>query len=180
MSRIGKNPVNFESTVKVNITKNNEVEIKGAKSSLTIPMKPQVTAKLEGNSVVLTRKDDSQESRALHGLYRSLINNAVQGVTKGFSKSLSLQGVGYRASVSGTKLELSLGFSHPVFFEAPKGIEIKVDKQTTVIISGANKELVGQVAAKIRGFRPPEPYLGKGVKYSDEVIRRKEGKSAGK
>lgn len=180
MSRVGKNPIAFDSTVKINVSKDNEVEIKGAKTALKIPMKPNITAKIEGGSVTLNRKDDTQESRALHGLYRSLIFNAVHGVTKGFSKTLTLQGVGYRAAVSGAKLELSLGFSHPVFFEAPKGIEIKVEKQTTIVVSGANKELVGQVAAKIRGFRPPEPYLGKGVKYSDEVIRRKEGKSAGK
>jgi large subunit ribosomal protein L6 len=180
MSRVGKNPVLFDSTVKITITKNNDVEIKGAKTSLVVQMKPHISAKLEGSTVVLTRKDDTQESKSLHGLYRSLINNAVQGVTKGFTKILTLQGVGYRAAVTGSKLELSLGFSHPIFFDAPKGIDIKVEKQTTVIVTGASKELVGQVAAKIRGFRPPEPYLGKGVKYSDEVIRRKEGKSAGK
>ena len=180
MSRIGKAPVIFDNTVKVDVTPANEVVIKGAKSSLKIGMKSEVTAKVEGNKVVLTRKDDSKESRALHGLYRALVQNAVVGVTKGFTKGLELQGVGYRANVAGKKLELSLGFSHPVIFDIPEGIEIKVEKQTSLSITGASRELVGQVAAKIRSFRPPEPYLGKGVRYAGEHIRRKAGKSAGK
>ncbi|UYL08917.1 50S ribosomal protein L6 [Bdellovibrio sp. SKB1291214] len=180
MSRIGKAPVIFDNTVKVDVTPANEVVIKGAKSSLKIGMQPQVTAKVDGNKVVLTRKDDSKEARALHGLYRALVQNAVTGVTKGFTKGLELQGVGYRANVAGKKLELSLGFSHPVIFDIPEGIEIKVEKQTALSITGASRELVGQVAAKIRSFRPPEPYLGKGVRYAGEHIRRKAGKSAGK
>lgn len=180
MSRIGKAPVIFDEKVQVSVTPKNEVIIKGAKSSLNITMQPAVTAVLDGKKVVLSRADDSKESKALHGLYRSLIQNAVIGVTKGFTKSLELHGVGYRANVSGKKLELSLGFSHPVIFDIPEGIEIKVEKQTTISILGASKELVGQVAAKVRGFRPPEPYLGKGVRYAGEHIRRKAGKSAGK
>ncbi len=180
MSRIGKAPVIFDNTVKIDVTPANEVVIKGAKSSLKIGMQPQISAKVDGNKVVLTRKDDSKESRALHGLYRALVQNAVTGVTKGFTKGLELQGVGYRANVTGKKLELSLGFSHPVIFDIPEGIEIKVDKQTAISITGASRELVGQVAAKIRSFRPPEPYLGKGVRYAGEQIRRKAGKSAGK
>ncbi|MFM6928797.1 MAG: 50S ribosomal protein L6 [Bdellovibrio sp.] len=180
MSRIGKAPVIFDNTVKIDVTPANEVVIKGAKSSLKIGMQPQVTATVEGNKVVLTRKDDSKEARALHGLYRALVQNAVTGVTKGFTKGLELQGVGYRANVTGKKLELSLGFSHPVVFDIPEGIEIKVEKQTSLSVTGASRELVGQVAAKIRSFRPPEPYLGKGVRYAGEHIRRKAGKSAGK
>jgi len=180
MSRIGKAPVIFDDKVQVSVTPKNEVIIKGAKSSLNIAMKPAISAKLEGKKVVLSRSDDSKESKALHGLYRSLIQNAVIGVTKGFTKSLELHGVGYRANVAGKKLELSLGFSHPVIYDIPEGIEIKVDKQTTINITGASRELVGQVAAKVRGFRPPEPYLGKGVRYAGEHIRRKAGKSAGK
>jgi large subunit ribosomal protein L6 len=180
MSRIGKNPVSFDSKVNITITPKNEVVVKGAKTSMTVLMRPEIQAKVEAGKVVLTRKNDAKETKALHGLYRSLVKNAVIGVTDGFTRSLTLQGVGYRASISGQKLELSLGFSHPVIFEVPKGIEIKVDKQTTVLVTGADKALVGQVAAKIRGFRPPEPYLGKGVRYTDETIRRKEGKSAGK
>lgn len=180
MSRIGKNPVAFDSKVNITITPKNEVVVKGAKHSMTVPMKKEIVAKIESGKIVLTRKDDAKETRALHGLYRALIQNAVVGVTDGFTKSLTLQGVGYRASVAGPKLELSLGYSHPVVFDIPKGIEIKVDKQTTVLVTGPDKALVGQVAAKIRGFRPPEPYLGKGVRYTDEKLRRKEGKSAGK
>lgn len=180
MSRIGKAPVIFDDKVQVSVTPKNEVIVKGAKSSLNIAMNKAVTAQLDGKKVVLTRADDSKESKALHGLYRSLIQNAVIGVTKGFTRGLELHGVGYRANASGKKLELSLGFSHPVIFDIPEGIEIKVDKQTAISITGASKELVGQVAAKIRSFRPPEPYLGKGVRYAGEHIRRKAGKSAGK
>jgi large subunit ribosomal protein L6 len=180
MSRIGKAPVIFDDKVQVSVTPKNEVFVKGAKSSLNIHMLPVITAALDGKKVILSRADDSKESKALHGLYRSLIQNAVIGVTKGFTKGLELHGVGYRANVTGKKLELSLGFSHPVIFEIPEGIEIKVEKQTAISITGASKELVGQVAAKVRSFRPPEPYLGKGVRYAGEHIRRKAGKSAGK
>lgn len=180
MSRIGKAPVVIAGGVQVTISPANEVVVKGAKSSMKVPMRPEVSAKVEGNQIVLSRKDDSSEARALHGLYRALIQNAMTGVTTGFTKSLDLVGVGYRAAVSGKKLELSLGYSHPIHFQIPEGIEIKVDKQTNISVTGASRELVGQVAAKIRGFRPPEPYLGKGVKYTDEKLRRKEGKSAGK
>lgn len=180
MSRVGKAPVVIAGGVQVTISPTNEVVVKGAKSSMKVLMRPEVSAKVEGNQIVLTRKDDSREARSLHGLYRALIQNAMTGVTTGFTKSLDLVGVGYRAAVSGKKLELSLGYSHPIHFPIPDGIEIKVDKQTNISVTGASRELVGQVAAKIRGFRPPEPYLGKGVKYTDEKLRRKEGKSAGK
>jgi len=180
MSRVGKAPVVIAGGVQVTISPTNEVVVKGAKSSMKVSMRPEVSAKVEGNQIVLTRKDDTSEARSLHGLYRALIQNAMTGVTTGFTKSLDLVGVGYRAAVSGKKLELSLGYSHPIHFPIPEGIEIKVDKQTNISVTGASRELVGQVAAKIRGFRPPEPYLGKGVKYTDEKLRRKEGKSAGK
>lgn len=179
MSRIGKYPVNFDDKVQVNIT-NNVVTVKGAKSSLKYTLDKRITAKLDGKKVVLTREDDSTESRSLHGLYKVLIQNAVNGVSTGFTKGLELHGVGYRANVQGKKLELSLGFSHPISYDIPEGIEIKVDKQINVAVTGADKALVGQVAAKVRSFRPPEPYLGKGVRYVGEVIRRKAGKSAGK
>lgn len=180
MSRVGKAPVTVAKGVKVSITPANEVVVQGAKWTQKVPMRKEITAKLEGEQIVLTRKDDSKTSRELHGLYRALVQNAVTGVTTGFTKSLDLVGVGYRAAVSGKKLELSLGYSHPINFAIPDGIEIKVEKQTNISVTGASRELVGQVAAKIRGFRPPEPYLGKGVKYTDEKLRRKEGKSAGK
>lgn len=179
MSRIGKYPVNLDDKTQVTVA-GNLVTIKGAKTSLSYKLDSRITAKVADKKVVLTRQDDSTESKSLHGLYKVLIQNAVTGVTTGFSKSLELHGVGYRANVQGKKLELSLGFSHPINFDIPEGIEIKVDKQTTVTVNGADKALVGQVAAKIRGFRPPEPYLGKGVRYAGEHIRRKAGKSAGK
>lgn len=179
MSRIGKYPVNFDEKVQVSIA-GQLVTIKGAKSALKYDLDSRITAKVDGKSVVLTRADDSKESKSLHGLYKVLIQNAVTGLTTGFTKGLELHGVGYRANVQGKKLELSLGFSHPINFDIPEGIEIKVDKQTNVVVTGADKALVGQVAAKIRGYRPPEPYLGKGVRYAGEHIRRKAGKSAGK
>ncbi len=180
MSRIGKVPISFDSQVKVTLTPENEVIVKAAKHSLKVKMLPQVKARIEGNQIFMERQEENKKSRSLHGLYRSLVQNAVIGVTKGFKKSLILNGVGYRSSVSGKTLEMSLGFSHPIKFSIPEGINIKVEKQTTVHVSGPSKEQVGQVAAKIRNFRPPEPFLGKGIRYSDEVIRRKEGKSAGK
>jgi large subunit ribosomal protein L6 len=180
MSRIGRAPVIFDDKTTITITPSNEVIVKGSKTQLKVSMRPEVKAMVEGNKIVLTRKDDSKEAKSLHGLYRALIANAVTGVSKGFNKGLELHGVGYRANVNGKKLELSLGFSHPINFDIPEGIEIKVEKQTAIAIAGANKELVGQVAAKIRSFRPPEPYLAKGVRYAGEHIRRKAGKSAGK
>lgn len=176
MSRIGKVPVVFDSSVNVNIN-NNIVEVKGGKSALTVEMRPEVSAKVEDNQIILTRADDTKTARALHGLYRSLVQNAVTGVSKGWSKTLILNGVGYRAAVKGKVLEMNLGFSHPIEFPIPEGIEIKVEKATTVTVSGADKTLVGQVSANIRKYRQPEPYLGKGIRYSDEVIRRKAGKS---
>ena len=180
MSRIGKAPVVVGDKVQVTITPANEVVVKGAKHSQTVKMRTVIAAKVESGQIVLSRKDETRETRALHGLYRALVQNAMTGVTTGFTKSLDLVGVGYRANVAGKKLELSLGYSHPIQFPIPEGIEIKVEKQTNIVITGPNRGQVGQVAAKIRGLRPPEPYLGKGVKYSDEQIRRKEGKSAGK
>jgi large subunit ribosomal protein L6 len=179
MSRIGKAPIYFDDKVQV-ATQGSTLTVKGPKSSLSLNMKPQISVALEGKKIVLKRVDETKATRALHGLYRALIQNAVTGVTVGFSKSLELHGVGYRASVSGKKLELSLGFSHTIQYEIPEGIEIKVEKQTAITVTGPNRSLVGQVAAKIRSFRPPEPYLGKGVRYSGEHIRRKAGKSAGK
>ena len=180
MSRVGRSPIFLGDKVKVDIGADGLVKVTGPKVSQSVQINPVISAKVEDGTLVLTRANDEKKSRAMHGLYRALLQNAVIGVTQGFEKKLELNGVGYRASASGRKLELSLGYSHPIKYEVPEGIEVKVEKQTTVIVHGASKELVGQVAAKIRGFRPPEPYLGKGVKYADEVIRRKAGKSAGK
>ena len=180
MSRVGRSPVVVGNGVKVTITPANEVIVQGAKRTEKVKMRPEISAKVENGQILLTRNDETQPTRALHGLYRALVQNAMTGVTTGFTKSLDLVGVGYRANVSGKRLELSLGYSHPIHFPIPEGIEMKVEKQTNITVTGSDRALVGQVAAKIRGFRPPEPYLGKGVKYSDEKLRRKEGKSAGK
>lgn len=180
MSRVGRAPVFLDKSVQVSVNPKNEVTVKGAKHSLTIPMRPEIKAKVEDGKVVLTTVNTEPRTRGFHGLYRALIQNAVTGVTKGWTRELELNGVGYRAAVSGKKLELTLGYSHPVVYMIPAGIEITVDKQTKIIVTGPNRETVGQVAAKIRSFRPPEPYLGKGVKYADEKIRRKAGKSAAK
>ncbi|MGE0761815.1 MAG: 50S ribosomal protein L6 [Bdellovibrionales bacterium] len=180
MSRVGKAPVYFDKTVQVNITPANEVVVKGAKHTMTVKMRSQIKAKVEDGKIVLTRVDEERNTRAYHGLYRALVQNAVTGVGKGWSRVLELNGVGYRAAVSGKKLELTLGYSHPVIYDIPQGVEIAIEKQTKISVSGPNRELVGQVAAKIRTFRPPEPYLGKGIKYADEHIRRKAGKSAAK
>ena len=180
MSRIGKAPVKFDNKVQVSVTPNNEVVVKGAKNSLTVKMKKEISAKIESGQVLFNCNNDLAQTRALQGLYRSLVQNAVTGLTTGYQKKLELVGVGYRAAVSGKQLALTIGFSHPVKYDIHVGIEIKVDKQTSVAISGYNKDLVGQVAAKIRSWKKPEPYLGKGIKYSDEHIRRKAGKSATK
>ena len=180
MSRIGRAAILADDKTQVTVSGDNVVTVKGAKSSMAIKMQPQIKATIEGKKIVLSRKDETKESKSLHGLYRALIQNAVIGLSRGFTKSLELQGVGYRASVAGKKLELTLGFSHPISFDIPEGVEIKVDKQTLIHITAFNKELLGQVAAKIRSFRPPEPYLGKGVRYVGEKVRKKEGKSAGK
>lgn len=180
MSRIGKLPIEVNDKVKVEITSQNEIIVRGTKESLSIKMKPNITAKLENDRIILTRSDDSKVSKSLHGLYRSLVYNAVKGLSNGFVKVLELNGVGYRASVGGGNLELTLGYSHPINVKIPEGIDIKVDKQTTINISGVNKEQVGNISALIRSFRPVEPYLGKGIKYSDEKVRRKAGKAAGK
>lgn len=180
MSRVGRAPVFFDKGVQVTVSPQKELTVKGAKHSMVIRLRPEVSAKIEDGKVLLTAVNQEPATRAYHGLMRALIQNAVTGVTKGWTRELELNGVGYRASVSGKKLELTLGYSHPVVFNIPQGIEITVDKQTKIMVTGPNRETVGQVAAKIRSFRPPEPYLGKGIKYADEHIRRKAGKSATK
>lgn len=179
MSRIGKLPVKVEDKVNVEI-KDTLVTIKNGNKVQEVRVTGPIKVELKDGTILVTRENDEPKTKALHGLYRRLIGNAMTGVSKGWSKALILNGVGYRANVAGKSLELTLGFSHPINFPIPEGIEIKVDKQTNVSITGADKALVGQVAAKIRGFRPPEPFLGKGIRYDDEVIRRKAGKSGGK
>jgi large subunit ribosomal protein L6 len=180
MSRIGRAPVILDKTVQVTVGSDNMVTVKGQKYTLKVPVRTDIKVNVSPENVTLEAKNSEPQTKAYHGLYRSLIQNAVTGVTKGWTKELELNGVGYRAAVSGKKLELTLGYSHPISFAIPEGIEMSVDKQTRVIIKGADKGLVGETAAKVRGFRPPEPYLGKGIKYSDEVIKKKAGKSASK
>jgi large subunit ribosomal protein L6 len=180
MSRIGKMPVHFEKDVQVNLGSGNVVTVKGPKTSLSYALNAVIKPKIEQNTLTLIRADESKKTRALHGLYRALLHNAVVGVTKGFSKVLEINGVGYKANVAGKKLELNLGYTHQINFDIPTGIDIKVEKNTRITVTGADKNLVGLVAAKIRGFKEPEPYQGKGVKYETETIRRKAGKSVSK
>jgi large subunit ribosomal protein L6 len=179
MSRVGRSPIFFDKPVTVTVSPTNEVVVKGQKNTMNVRVRPEVLVTIEEGKIVLAAKNKAPTTRAYHGLFRALIQNAVTGVTKGWTRELELNGVGYRASVAGKKLELTLGYSHPVSYAIPQGIEIAVEKQTKIAVTGPNREQVGQVAAKIRSFRPPEPYLGKGVKYADEKIRRKAGKSAG-
>lgn len=178
MSRVGKAPVYFQKGVQVTLSPKNELVVKGAKYTQTVKVRPELGVNIADGKVEITCK--SPEYAAFFGLTRALLQNAVTGVSTGWTKELDLNGVGYRANVAGKKLELNLGYSHPISYAIPEGIEIKVEKQTKVVVTGADRALVGQVAAQIRGFRPPEPYLGKGIKYSDERIRRKAGKAAGK
>lgn len=179
MSRIGKLPVPVPSGVSVNIA-GNRVEVKGPKGTLQRELPPEVSVAMEDNEVLVKRGGDDRRSRSMHGLSRTLVNNMVEGVSNGFSRSLEIIGVGYRVEQKKDFLVFALGYSHPIYYEVPKGIEAKLDGATKVTVSGIDRELVGATAAKIRSFRPPEPYKGKGVKYADETIRRKEGKSGGR
>jgi large subunit ribosomal protein L6 len=179
MSRIGKLPVAIPAGVDVKLN-GQEVTVKGPKGTLTQSFHPDMVLEQEGNEILVKRPSDQKRHKALHGLTRSLINNMVVGVTEGYSKKLEINGVGYRAQKQGKKLLLTLGLSHPVEMEEPAGITIEVPAQNQIIISGIDKQAVGEVAAKIREKRPPEPYKGKGIKYSDEIILRKEGKSGAK
>ena len=175
MSRVAKKPVALPKGVELNIQPE-LVSVKGPKGTLSIAKPSDIEIKIEDGNAVLSANDPSQI--ALTGTLRAIVANMVHGVSTGFERKLELVGVGYRAAVQGKDLNLSLGYSHPVVFQAPEGITITTPTQTEVVVAGADKQLVGQVAAKIRGFRPPEPYKGKGVKYSDEVIIRKEAKKA--
>ncbi len=178
MSRIGKKPINVKD-VEVKID-GQKVTIKGKLGELSVDVHPNITVKVEGDEIIVTRPNDAKQNRALHGLTRALIANMVQGVTEGFKKTLKIIGVGYRAELKGSGLLLNLGYSHPIFFIPPQEIKLEVPSPDQIVISGIDKELVGNVAAKIRSFRKPEPYKGKGVRYIDEVIIRKAGKAAGK
>jgi large subunit ribosomal protein L6 len=177
MSRIGRKPVPVPDAVTVEIGAG-DIAVKGPKGELRQSFSPDMKVEQEDGVVTITRPTDRGEHRALHGLTRSLIANMVEGVTDGFEKRLEIQGVGYRAALKGKKLELALGFSHPVAIEAPEGIDFEVPQPTEIIIKGIDKQLVGQVAADIRKRRPPEPYKGKGIRYKDEQVLRKVGKRA--
>ena len=180
MSRIGRKEIALPKGVEAKKV-GNAVTVKGPKGSLTTALVPGIDVKIENNVVQFTRGDNEGKSRAFHGLVRALVANNVRGVTEGFKKELDIVGVGYRAEVKGKEVVFQLGYSHPVRFAIPKGIEINVDaKSGHIIVTGIDKQQVGQVAAEIRGLREPDPYKGKGIKYSDEQIRRKAGKAAGK
>ncbi|MCD6320170.1 MAG: 50S ribosomal protein L6 [Candidatus Desulfofervidaceae bacterium] len=179
MSRIGKKTINVPDKVEVTIA-DGLVRVKGPKGELQREILPRVKVEKDGNVIKVLRENDSKQARAFHGLMRQLIANMVTGVTEGFKKVLVIEGLGYRAKLEGKKLELSLGFSHPVEYEPPTGININVEGNNKIIVEGIDKELVGQIAAIIRRFRPPEPYKGKGIRYIDEQVRRKAGKAGGK
>ena len=178
MSRIGKQPIAVPNGVDVKIG-TDVVEVKGPKGSISTPVCSLLKYELTDGHVVITRQEESRQSRAQHGLRRTLLANCIEGVTKGFSKSLEVIGVGYRVAVKGNMVEMALGFSHPVIMELPEGIKASVEGQV-LTLSGVDKELVGETAARIRRLRKPEPYKGKGIKYTTETIRRKVGKSGGK
>lgn len=180
MSRIGKKPVVIDKTVKVT-KKDNILEVTGPKGTLALEVKGDINVEIQDGEVLFTRVNDLKKTRALHGLYRALFQNIVTGCTEGFSKKLELVGIGYKAELKdNNKLILQLGYSHPIVFVAPTEIKLEVPSPTNIIISGKDKQLVGLIASKIRGFREPEPYKGKGIKYENEVIRRKAGKTAAK
>ena len=175
MSRIGRKPIELPAGVEVDVAPG-RVAVKGPKGSLEQTLSPDMTVSVDGSHVTVGRPTDRPDHRALHGLTRSLLANMVEGVTKGFEKRLEIQGVGYRAALKGKALSLQLGFSHDVDLDPPEGITFQVPKQTEITISGIDKQVVGEIAARIRKIRPPEPYKGKGVRYAGETVRRKEGK----
>ena len=180
MSRIGRLPVEIPAGVEVTVAENNVVTVNGPKGTLTESLPVEMDIKVENNQVVVTRPNDLKKMKSLHGLTRTLVANMVTGVTKGYEKVLEINGVGYRAQKQGKKLILSLGYSHPVEMEDPEGLESVLDGQNKITIKGIDKQKVGQYAAEIREKRKPEPYKGKGIKYADEVIRRKVGKTGKK
>jgi large subunit ribosomal protein L6 len=177
MSRIGLKPIEVPKEVEVNVDESNFVTVKGPKGTLSQKIHKDITIEREEDILMIKRPTDNKKHKSLHGLSRTLVSNMIEGVTKGFEKKLQLVGVGYRANKQGDKLVLGLGYSHPIELVDPEGILIEVPTQTEIIIKGIDKQLVGNYAAKIRDFRKPEPYKGKGIKYSDEIIRRKEGKT---
>ena len=176
MSRIGNKPITVPNGVDIKI-ENNHITVKGPKGTLERTIEPEISVKLEDNVLTVSRDSDERRSKSLHGLTRTLINNMIMGVQQEFTRELQINGVGYRVQKQGNNLNLSLGYSHPVIYEAPEGITFDVPNANTIIVKGINKELVGQTAADIRTKRPPEVYRGKGIKYAEDVIRRKVGKT---
>lgn len=179
MSRIGKMPIEIPAGVNVDL-KGSTITVKGPKGTLTRELHSDMIVKIEGTQIVVSRPSDEKKHKALHGLTRTLVNNMVEGVTKGFEKALEVNGVGYRAQKQGKKVVLTLGYSHPVEMEEPEGITVDIPAPNKIIVKGCDKQAVGEFAAKIRAKRPPEVYKGKGIKYETEVIRRKEGKAGAK
>lgn len=177
MSRIGKKAIDLPEKVKINVSGNGAVAVEGPKGKLSWTLPAGITAKQEEKRFLLERSNETREVRALHGLSRALVNNMVTGVSTGFTRDLEIHGVGFKAAVQGAVLNLSLGFSHPVLFPIPEGLKITVAENTKIKIEGIDRQLVGQAAANIRAYYPPEPYKGKGVRYSDEKIIKKEGKT---
>lgn len=175
MSRIGKLPITIPTGVTITVD-SDVVTVKGPKGQLTVPHLSDVTVKVEGDQIIVTRKDDEKVAKSQHGLQRALLNNAVVGITKGYEKKLEINGVGYRVSGGGNQIEMLLGFSHPVVYKAKEGISLSLEKMT-ITVSGIDKQAVGQTAAEIRSIKKPEPYKGKGIKYVDEVLRHKAGKA---
>ena len=180
MSRIGRAPITVPAGVEIKIDEGNHITVKGPKGTLERTLVPSIKVEVGAGVIHVTRPDDSKQNRSLHGLTRTLVNNMVEGVTNGFAKTLEVNGVGYRAAKEGKKLVLNIGYSHQVDIEEIDGITIDVPNPNTVVINGIDKQKVGQFAADVRNKRPPEPYKGKGIKYADEVIRRKEGKTGAK
>ncbi len=182
MSRIGNLPIELTGNVSIDVTDSNFVTVKGPKGELSTQLDPDILVSIEDGTMFVKRPTDQKRHKSMHGLYRSLLSNMVVGVTEGYKRELEVIGVGYRAAITNGVLELALGFSHPVYFMAPEGVTLSVDtkrgKNPIVIVEGSDKQMVGQVAAKIRELRPPEPYKGKGIRYVDEYVRRKAGKTA--
>jgi large subunit ribosomal protein L6 len=177
MSRIGRKPIPLVKGVKIE-KKDGTIKMTGPKGDLSAKVPSSISIEISENEILVKRPSDEKKIRALHGTWRALLNNMIKGVSEGYARKLEIVGVGYKAEMKGKKLQLALGYSHPILFEAPNGIKLEVPIPTNILISGIDKQLVGQVAAKLRSFRPPEPYKGKGVKYEGEYIRRKAGKAA--
>jgi large subunit ribosomal protein L6 len=177
MSRIGRMPIPIPSGVEVKV-EGAHVTVKGPKGTLEQDVHPEMTVAVDDGNVVVSRPSDERDHRALHGLTRSLVANMVEGVTNGYAKTLEIQGVGYRAALKGSNLEIAVGFSHPVVVEPPQGVSFEVPQPTRIVISGTDKQLVGQIAANIRAIRKPDPYKGKGIRYTGEYVRKKAGKAA--